>query len=552
VSPTIYHEYLHSIVETNSPWLPLWLDEGLAEFYASFDVEDGYARIGYPIGEHLAWLHEHALIPIEELIAVDHDSPLYNEGIRRGSFYAQSWALTHMLIVEHPGGQAKIARYSALLRNGVDHEEAFLTAFETTCEDLEKELNGYIRNRRFGYAKVPVTETAKRASNASEISDPEVLTRLGDLLAGLGADRYEQAGEHYRAALIHDPSYAPALAGLGFLDELAGRDGEALARYRAAAELTDDDFMIEYLLGSRLCVEASRAESADTQDGLYLEARKVLRRSVELNPRFGEAWAMLGRTYFAESDSVDPGIGALENAHRLLPKREDVGYNLTALYLNAGRIGNARVVVDRMRTAGVDASTVLAAESLILTAESARAAPTRTAGTTASEAEPTPGPDRTPGFTEGYNRAVDLVNDDDLEAAAAALEKLLETDLTEREAQSADELLSQVRAFSSFSSKADEAMRLVDAGEIDAAIAILEPLLADAPDQARTTEIRRMLDKLYGYRDFQSAYNRAVDQFNAGEYDEAAALLAPLVDRAPSPQLSQMAAALLEEIDEAR
>jgi hypothetical protein len=30
----VYHEYTHSILHLNTHWLPLWLDEGLAEFYA--------------------------------------------------------------------------------------------------------------------------------------------------------------------------------------------------------------------------------------------------------------------------------------------------------------------------------------------------------------------------------------------------------------------------------------------------------------------------------------------------------------------------------------
>ena len=30
----VYHEYTHSILHMNSHWLPVWLDEGVAEFYA--------------------------------------------------------------------------------------------------------------------------------------------------------------------------------------------------------------------------------------------------------------------------------------------------------------------------------------------------------------------------------------------------------------------------------------------------------------------------------------------------------------------------------------
>ena len=43
-------------------------------------------------------------IPLPELMAVRHDSPLYNEGDRRSIFYAESWALLHYLLMGSPSG----------------------------------------------------------------------------------------------------------------------------------------------------------------------------------------------------------------------------------------------------------------------------------------------------------------------------------------------------------------------------------------------------------------------------------------------------------------
>ena len=77
----------------NRPDLPLWLNEGLAELYSSFQLRGKKAAIGRPIDSHIHWLRDHALIPVGELFAIDHSSKDYNEGSRRGVFYAQSWAL---------------------------------------------------------------------------------------------------------------------------------------------------------------------------------------------------------------------------------------------------------------------------------------------------------------------------------------------------------------------------------------------------------------------------------------------------------------------------
>jgi len=34
----VYHEYVQTLLHANFHWLPLWLDEGLAEFYGAHDL----------------------------------------------------------------------------------------------------------------------------------------------------------------------------------------------------------------------------------------------------------------------------------------------------------------------------------------------------------------------------------------------------------------------------------------------------------------------------------------------------------------------------------
>src|SRR5271168_3004328 len=44
----VYHEYVHSLLHLNLHWLPTWLDEGLAEFYAYTRFEGNHTYIGAP------------------------------------------------------------------------------------------------------------------------------------------------------------------------------------------------------------------------------------------------------------------------------------------------------------------------------------------------------------------------------------------------------------------------------------------------------------------------------------------------------------------------
>jgi len=559
VSSIIYHEYIHYVLNTNQAELPLWLNEGLAELYSTFDVEDGLASIGYPVENHLRWLRNNQLIPMAELVAMDHDSPSYNEGHRRGVFYAQSWALTHMLVMGSSESPSRATVYANLLRQGVDDEDAFRRAMGGTYKEIEKELNHYVRGRRFSYSKLPVTELASTSSTVEEMVYPDVLTRLGGLLTALGSDRFDFAAAHFSAALRIDEDFGPAIAGLGRLDEAAGRDQAALARYRRAAELAPEDFMINYLLGDALFRQYESAESTEEKTALADQARAALRRAAVLRPSFAEAWAKLGYTYTRDPEPDDMGVKAMEHAHRLLPKRGDVGFNLTLLHLRRDRLEDAMEVVARMRSAGVDEGMVLAAEELTISHKNRRAEALARASRVAAggsdienaaagEVQSWPGSAERQRFTARYNEAVALINAGKTDEAITMLEVLEKEAPSESHAASARGLLDQTRAYVTFTARAQEAQELANSGEIDAAIAILEPLLEQAPDEAQADPVRRFLAKLYAYRDFQEHYNQAVDLINAGSLDSAIEILEPLVAAAPTPQLTTMAKRLLDDL----
>ncbi len=252
VSSTIYHEYLHYVLRNNRAELPLWINEGLAELYSTFDVGDGVASIGIPITNHIRRLLNSPLIPLSELIAIDHDSPEYNEGSRRGVFYAQSWALTHMMVMGDGGAVNRATIYSGLLRSGMNPEDAFLEALGGSYKEIEKELNRYIRGKEFTYSQFAVDSADVDPVSITEMAASEILVRLGMLLISLGPERHAFAAEHFRAALAIDENCGPAFAGLGRIDDLAGRIDDAIARYQRAAEIEPDDFMVNILLGSAL------------------------------------------------------------------------------------------------------------------------------------------------------------------------------------------------------------------------------------------------------------------------------------------------------------
>ena len=140
----VFHEYSHLITSNIAGNVPVWLNEGLAEFYSTFQlVGDREAMIGRPVPGHLQRLNQHALLSLEELLNVKHDSPLYNEGDRRSIFYAQSWALTHLLLVSQPPRRDKLGAYVASVDDGAPPLEAWQRAF--AADRIDRELQNYIR-----------------------------------------------------------------------------------------------------------------------------------------------------------------------------------------------------------------------------------------------------------------------------------------------------------------------------------------------------------------------------------------------------------------------
>ena len=75
----VYHEYVHMVMRLNFPDLPLWLNEGLAEFFAFARVADGKSDLGMPSPELLQTLKNGTMIPLSTLLGATRDSPHYRE-----------------------------------------------------------------------------------------------------------------------------------------------------------------------------------------------------------------------------------------------------------------------------------------------------------------------------------------------------------------------------------------------------------------------------------------------------------------------------------------
>ena len=112
---TVYHEYTHYLMRDAGGWLPLWMNEGLAEFFENTDIQEEEVLLGQASDEIL-YLRRIELIPLGTLFKVDYTSPYYHEEQKGSVFYAESWALIHMLVIsDAQKGTSRLQDYANLL-----------------------------------------------------------------------------------------------------------------------------------------------------------------------------------------------------------------------------------------------------------------------------------------------------------------------------------------------------------------------------------------------------------------------------------------------------
>lgn len=455
----VYHEYLHYVLRNNYTSLPLWLNEGMAEYYSTFQVTDTEARIGLPIPEHVLWLRRNPLIPLTTLFAVNQDSPEYNETSRRGAFYSQSWALVHYLLSGSPERRQQASEYLRLAQAGESPAALFQKAFGTDPAVLERELKTYVKSYLFNYTRAPMQPEANFTMEVRPLPRADLLFRLGDLLAHLGDDHRAAAEEHFKAALQAQPEHGPAMAGLGFLREEANRPAEARPLYEKAARLAPDDFLVQFLYGRSLL----ETEGADA----LRQARAAFAKAVALRPEFGEGWARLGYTYQAEKELTAEAVQALETAHKLLPSRSDVAHNLAIAYARTGQRQKAEDLIAKVLVPLGKPEMVENAREALL--------------------------------DEDHSRAEDLIGDSKLTEALAILEQVRAKTKSDIRRQTLTQRIDEVRrvlSYNQFVDRFNEAVALANKGDVKGATAILEPLAEATEDPNQAQKAKDLLNRL--------------------------------------------------------
>jgi FimV-like protein len=362
-SAIVFHEYTHLLVRQVTENLPVWLNEGLAEFYSTFHLRNGAreAEVGVPIPEHVALLRRR-YVPIAELIAVDQSSALYNESDRRSIFYAEAWALTHYLLMERPGGLAAVNNYVRTVAKGANAIQAFADAFGATPAAMDEALQQYVRRPAFRSAIHTLAEriAVDEPEQAHVIPDAEAEAMLGTIQLHVG--RMDEATPRIEAAAAAGPGLAQTQLALGLLRLEQSRPAQALAPLELAARLAPDDFVAQYTFA--LTTLQQEGEHTPTSDAQRERAHAALTRAIAINPRSADALAWQAYADLLLNTRIPEARAAMIKAIELAPERPEYRLRLAEVYVRQGDHAQASAILASLAE-HADASVSQAARTLL-------------------------------------------------------------------------------------------------------------------------------------------------------------------------------------------
>jgi tetratricopeptide (TPR) repeat protein len=366
----VLHEYVHFLLRENIGGLPLWISEGLADSYSTFEIgKQNEFTLGKPPDQHIATFSTpQPFIPIKRLLQVQENSPEYNEESRQGMFYAESWAMVHYLVFGADGKRRnQFSDLLSMMGKGTTFEDAFGQAFQTDYGTLEDEVREYIRKRTsWPMIKVSSRDSLQvdvRAMNAVTMSDAESEFYLGDLLLHL--NRLADAEPHLTAA-AKTPSLTSAQASLAVLRVRQKRYDDAFALLKKAAEADSKNPTVTFYYAyglERANAESAAALSNDAET--YATMRTYAKKTIDLSPKFVEAYALLARADLNSGDNLDEAETTLKKAIAIAPGRDDLQMLLAQTYLRANRRDDARTLLSFIEKTATKPDVVKRATALL-------------------------------------------------------------------------------------------------------------------------------------------------------------------------------------------
>lgn len=284
----VYHELTHYFVARALASRPTWLNEGLAEYFATAEIRDDEISLGGISNDRMQLLKTSSLIPLKDFFAVDSSSSYYNESSKASVYYAQAWAFMHyMMHGEHAVGF-----------------KSYLDALSKTDADLLQYVNVGERELELGfqnYLKVFIQRVNRKIVKVSgegwnthieSIPDTEAQMSIAEIFLANG--KFPEARRHLEMLAAQAPDSTRISYYRGVLGRIAG---DPAAR----------DFFVDALLDPFLGPRAA-VQLAGMGDQNIPAIRTLLEDAARAGTRNPEVYLALTKIYTEDIRRIEEAV----------------------------------------------------------------------------------------------------------------------------------------------------------------------------------------------------------------------------------------------------
>lgn len=347
---TLYHELVHELLARRGTEIPLWLNEGLAEYFSSSKMVGGEMRFGQPLVHHLRYLRGRELMPLEKLLSLQ-GTDAYTVARQQLLFYGQSWLIVHY-ILRQPDAARKLQAFLQRVEAGEAAQAALQRVYAVDVAALEKEQLVYLRRTSW-----PLSELRSKAADIAfedeiaPLGDADVHYELGRVLERGLPENTSLARQELERALTIDPRHARSLAALARLAWKDGLQQEAatfIEQAQSVASSVDELVAVGETLLARVAGVVPYVMPPLKDEEKRMAARNLFARAIKLDSKSVAAHAGWGATFALVRDPQERAIDALQFAVGAAPARADYAMHLYVLLDAAGREAEAETLRQRL------------------------------------------------------------------------------------------------------------------------------------------------------------------------------------------------------------
>ena len=334
--PMAVHEYTHLIVRATNHDIPVWLDEGLAELYSNMEAHGNFVVVGRVIEARAAALAEGRWIDLRSLVSANRGSAVYTKHAQAEMFYAESWALVHMLALDN-GYSPRLRAFMDALQHE-DSVHAFQQTYGKPIESVEADLRAYLQSDRLNAAVFPVRLPPARAElQVTPRAGLEARLALASMLLDYPG-RTAESRAAFEQAVRDYPRRPEAEQGMAEYLAHERREPEAIEHFARAVDLGSAD--------ANLYLEYGRALALANRTG---DALTILWKSVGLAPALDAAHYELA-VLLVKTGAFAEALDQFHAVRRLPPAEAPrYYYNLAYAHFQLGQLDQARALVERAR-----------------------------------------------------------------------------------------------------------------------------------------------------------------------------------------------------------